>query len=164
MLGYRIFKKVHFELNLPSRYKEQIETTYTQFDLTFKTLQTQLKEKTIQTFIDQELNLGTIKIDDDIDNESLTTTVEMMMLEQNAMLYVDINLHRIREIDTLVDQLNDHGFFYSGVMFDFYHDEDYLRLQKVTSKEIDIDHLVTYSHFSKKLLDFIQADKTSIGF
>jgi len=164
LLGYRIFERAHFELNLPSRYREQITLTYTQFDLTFKISKPQRHERKMQTFIDQELNLGTIKIDADIDNERLTTVVEMMMLEQNAMLYVDINLHRIKEIDTLVAQLNKHGFFYSGVMFDFYHDEDYLRLQKVTSKEIDIDHLVTYSHFSKKLLDFIQADKTTIGF
>ena len=164
LVGYRIFKQEHFNINLPTRYKEQIEKCYDQFTLDLQHTPTTEIKHDIQTYIDEELNLGTIQVDADLDNEQLTTVIEMMMLEQNAMLYVDINLHRISEIDALVAHLNHHGFFYSGVLFDFYHDEDYLRSQKITSKEIDIDHLVTYSQFSRTLLDFIRKDKAIIAF
>jgi len=164
LLGYRLFTSAHHEMRVPKRYQTQIETTLAQFDITMNRPLPLREVSALTAHKDEELNLITLQIDADLEAETLTQTIEKTMLEQSAMIYADINLHRIEDIDTLVDTLNRHGFFYSGILFDFYHDEDYLRLQKVTSKEIDIDHLVTYSQFAKALLDYIREDKAAIGF
>ena len=84
------------------------------------------------------------------------------MLEQTDMIYADINLHRVVKMDSMIERLNHHGFFYSGVMFDHYHDEDYLRLQKICSNKIETEHLVCYSEDAKRLLSFIKEDKKRI--
>jgi len=162
LVGYLLFKKQRSPIYLPTHYKTWIQKSYQQFDIT---LNIPLKKRTltaIQTHLDQELNLGVIQIDLEIDTLTLTCRLEKLMLEQTDMIYADINLHRITNIDTLVDALKKHGFFYSGILFDFYHDEDYLRLQKICSKNIDEDHLVTYSTFAKELLDYVKADQQSL--
>ena len=159
LVGYLIFEKRRPAINLPSVYKEWIEATYKQFDIILDA-ELPTKELTpIQTHLDTELNLGVIQIDLEVDAATITTTLERLMLEQSDMIYADINLHRISQLDAIVDALNEHGFFYSGVMFDFYHDEDYMRLQKVCTHNIELEHLVTYSEFGKELLAFVREDK-----
>ena len=162
LVGYLLFKQQHPAIYLPGQYKEWIQKSYQQFDIILDAPLEKRELTTIQTHLDQELNLSVIQIDLEVDALTLTRTIEKLMLEQSDMIYADINLHRIRTIDTLIDALKRHGFFYSGIMFDLYHDEDYLRLQKVCSKKIDEEHLVTYSPFAKALLDFVKADQRSL--
>jgi len=161
LVGYLLFKNERPAIYLPKQYKKWIEQTYQQFNISLDAHLEKRELTAIQTHLDQELNLGVIQIDLEVDTAILTSTLEKLMLEQTDMIYSDINLHRIKNIDALVDALKKHGFFYSGILFDYYHDEDYLRLQKVCSKNIDEDHLVTYSTFAKTLLDYVKADQNT---
>jgi hypothetical protein len=58
--------------------------------------------------------------------------------------------------------LNRRRFFYSGVMFSFYHNEDYLRLQRKNSRFVDEEQLVCYSQNAKMLLEYIQKDEADV--
>lgn len=162
LVGYRLFEDQHYALNIPSQYKQWIDKTYQQFELNFENTTDLPQLKTYDVHTDKELNLIAIEINTFMGDEAFTTLLETILLEQSDMIYVDINLHRIKEMDTLIDLLNHHGFFYAGVMFDFYHDEDYLRLQKVCTHNIELEHLVTYSEFGKDLLAFVREDKKRI--
>ena len=162
LVGYLLFKKERPAIYLPKQYKKWMEQTYQQFNITLDAHLEKRELTAIQTHLDQELNLGVVQIDLEVDTMTLTRILEKLMLEQTDMIYADINLHRIKNIDTLVNALKKHGFFYSGILFDFYHDEDYLRLQKICSKNIDEDHLVTYSTFAKTLLDYVKVDQQSL--
>ena len=162
LVGYLLFKKKRPAIYLPTQYKEWIQKSYQQFDITLDAALEKRELAAIQTHLDLELNLGVIQIDLEVDAPTLTSTIEKLMLEQTDMIYADINLHRIKSINTLINALKRHGFFYSGILFDFYHDEDYLRLQKVCSKKIDEEHLVTYSPFAKALLDFVKTDQKDL--
>ncbi len=163
LVGYLLFNKIRIAVNVPSKYKHMFTKTYTQFDLTTTAPLATRTITPIQTHIDRELNLSTLQIDAFVDESELHKQVETLMLEQTDMIYADINLHRISGIDSLIATLNNMGFFYSGIMFDFYHDEDYLRLQKVCSTNIDTQELVTYSPFASELLDFIREDQEKTG-
>jgi len=66
-------------------------------------------------------------------------------------------------MDSVVGKLNRHGFFYSGLMFDHYHDEDYLRLQKICSNNIETEQLICYSDDAKALLSFVKEDKKRVS-
>ena len=162
LLGYLLFEKQRHPINIPAAYKEQIEKSYQQFKITEHNTPLPTVTQKILTHLDEELNLGTLQIDLAIDETTLTQELEQLMLEQTDMIYADINLHRIQDIDLLIEQLQHHGFFYSGILFDYYHDEEYLRLQKVCSKNVEVDNLVTYSSFGKELLDFIKEDRERV--
>jgi hypothetical protein len=78
------------------------------------------------------------------------------------MIYVDISLEKIPQIDKVIRLLNKRGFFYSGVMF-FYHERgDYLRLQLKHSDKIGSKNYVCYSDFCKKLSKYIRKDEKRI--
>jgi len=162
LLGYLVFNTNHYTLKLPTRYKEQISTLYEHFKISFQPLAITNKKSTPIIHIDSVLNLAAIQLDSYVDATALSFEVENLLLEQTDMIYADINLHRIERIDTLIEQLNHHGFFYSGLLFDYYGNEDYLRLQKICSKSIETEHLVTYSEYGKALLDFIKEDREAI--
>lgn len=162
LLGYLLFEKQRHSVNTPTCYQEQIQKSYQQFHIVHHTSTLPPLTQKIQTHINTELNLGTLQIDLTVENLELTQNIEQLMLEQTDMIYADINLHRIEDIDTLVAQLQTHGFFYSGILFDYYHNEDYLRLQKVCSKNVELENLVTYSAFGKELLAFIREDREKV--
>lgn len=162
LLGYLLFEKSRSLIHMPTRYQKWIEACYGQFDLLFTKRLVPLSHAKLDIHIDTELNLVSLEINADLSEQRLTQEIETLLLKQTDMIYADINLHRIQDIDKMVAHLNHHGFFYSGVLFDYYHSEDYLRLQKICSTAIDTEHLVTYSEFATTLLDFIKEDMKQI--
>jgi len=163
LLGYLFFQSIHHLPILPIQYKKEIQNTYSRTDITFTSDTLKEIDAPSQTYVDRELNLGYIQIESSLDEAELTRLIEELMLEQTDMIYADINLHRIKEMDSVVERLNMHGFFYSGLMFDHYHDEDYLRLQKICSNKIETEHLVCYSDDAKALLSFVKEDKKRVS-
>ena len=65
--------------------------------------------------------------------------------------------------DEVVAMLNRRHFFYSGVFFSFYHNEDYLRLQRKNSRFVDEEQLVCYSQNAKAMLEYIQDDERRVA-
>jgi hypothetical protein len=58
--------------------------------------------------------------------------------------------------------LNRQGFFYSGVLFAWYENEDYLRLQRKNSRSVDEEQLVCYSKNAQEMFAFIHEDEARI--
>ncbi len=163
LLSYLLFEKRHALTLLPKIYESEIQAIYARAGIIPTQLLLEKSEAPSQTYVDEELNLGFIQLEESPSEGELSHFIESLMLEQTAMIYADINLHRIDKMDRLIEQLNQHGFFYCGVMFDHYHGEDYLRLQKICSTVIETEHLVCYSDSAKKLLRFIKNDKRRIS-
>ncbi len=109
------------------------------------------------------IGIGYIIVESLPDETSLDDLIDLMHTEHCDMVYADINLHHIPQIDTLVEWLNKRHFFYSGVLFSYYHNEDYLRLQRKNTKYIDEEHLVCYSENAKTLLGYIREDERRVG-
>ena len=112
--------------------------------------------------INDKLNLGYIRIEDVITEKELMEILADLQKEHCEMLYADINLHRIKDIDAVISLLNIHGFFYSGVLFSYYDSEDYLRLQRKNTKSMEEEQLVCYSRNAQQMLAFIREDKARI--
>jgi hypothetical protein len=74
------------------------------------------------------------------------------------MIFADINLHHIKKIDEIIQTLNSLAFFYSGLLFEYYHNEDYLRLQYINSVDVGMDNIICYSDDANAMMDFIRAD------
>ena len=78
------------------------------------------------------------------------------------MIYVNVNLETISNMDEVVEFLNEGNFFYSGVLFFKHQIYDYLHLQYRHSDIVGKDNLVCYSDFSKKLYKFILSDEKRV--
>jgi hypothetical protein len=112
--------------------------------------------------VQENLALGFIRIEDVIDQRALMDILADLQKEHCDMLYADINLHRIPNIDAVIALLNTHGFFYCGLLFAYYESEDYLRLQRKNSNSVDEEQLVYYSKNAQQMSAFIREDMERI--
>ena len=85
--------------------------------------------------------------------------VSQLRAKHCDMIYVDISLEKIPQINKVVKIMNKRGFFYSGIMFLCHEKEDYLRLQLKHSDKVGSKNYVCYSDFCKKLSKYILKDE-----
>lgn len=165
LIAFLLFDKTPRSLFLPLRYQSIIEESYQQagIDIQPACRPISTQEPPIHYRVNELLNTATLVINDLFTKEQLKALLETFFIRNCDMIYADINLHRIQSIDTVVEMLNQSSFFYSGIFFSFYANEDYLRLQRKNSPNIEEEQLVCYSSTSKKLLAFITQDAQSLG-
>jgi len=169
LVGYCFFHKTPKSLYLPKVYKDQIKQTYWNADVP---LEIKKKKKNLKIpkhiFLAYEFNppsnIATIRIDHygkDFKHKFLLL-VSQLRAKHCDMIYADISLEKIQQINKVVKILNKRGFFYSGVMFLHHGKEDYLRLQLKHSDKVGSKNYVCYSKFCKTLSEFIVNDEKRI--
>lgn len=163
LVSFLVFDTHARYLSLPTRYTAAIEQAYA----CAKIPRSQSRpadpgRNPLSHHLNSRINVGFILIESLPDDEALDELIDLMHTDHCEMVYADINLHHIDEIDEVVAMLNRRRFFYSGVMFSFYHNEDYLRLQRKNSRFVDEEQLVCYSQDAKTLLESIQADEADV--
>ena len=164
LVAYLLFDKHRYRHAPSSIYGEQIQKIYDDFaiEISSKELPHRVRDA-ITHSINDMLNVGYMRIEDLIKEKELTEILADLQKEHCDMIYADINLHRIQNIDAVISMLNRQGFFYSGVLFAWHEDEDYLRLQRKTSKSVDEEQLVCYSKNAQEMLAFIHEDEARIN-
>jgi len=164
VMAFLLFEKKARYLRLPTRYHDQISNLYREAGIALH-VNTDLKtnRESIRKKSNPLLNIGIIIIEDAIDERSFKGFLDEMLCEHHDMIFADINLHHIVAIDALINLLHHYRFFYSGVLFHYYFDEDYLRLQRKNSHFVDEEHLICYSDSAQMLMEFILKDKEWIA-
>ncbi len=168
LVGYRFFHKTPKSLYLPKVYRDQIGQTYLNASVSF----TKKKKKThkvpehifLSYQFDPPSNIATIRVDHygkDFKHKFLLL-VAQLRAKHCDMIYVDISLEKIPQINKVIKIMNKRGFFYSGVMFLCHERGDYLRLQLKHSDRVGSKNYVCYSDFCKKLSKFISEDEKRI--
>jgi len=169
LIGYRFFNKTMKKLYFPSIYKKQIKHTYVNAGIPFSSKKKKdhhdIPEHVFLSYIfDPPSNIAKIRIDHygkDFKQKFLIL-LSQLRAKHCDMIYADVSLENIPQINKVLKLLNSRGFFYSGVMF-FYHDrEDYLRLQLKHSDKIGSKNYVCYSDFCKRLSRYILKDEKRI--
>lgn len=164
VVAFLPFDKQTRSLSLPTRYREIIEETYRCAGIKFlssNTISDEMESK-INTRYNPLLKTGIMVINGNISAEQIDNALEEISKQPCDMIFADLNLHLITEIDFIIQLLNQRGFFYSGILFSFYHNEDHLRLQCKNSEQVDEENLVCYSDFAEKLLAYILRDEASL--
>lgn len=164
LVDYKILKKFKKKISLPKIYKEWIEKTYKNCGVEYEIKENFEKEHKVYIEHNPKFNLSTIVIDNvDDDFEDLFKDIfERVVAKHPDMIYADINLETVNNIDKVVDILRSYGFFYSGIIFLKREDYDYLRLQFESSENIEEQNIVCYTDFCKELHKFILNDKKTI--
>jgi len=165
LVGYYFFRKLRKRLYLPDIYKKQIKRTYQNADVPF----TKAKEKAskvpehlfLSYTFDPPTNIAKIRIDHygkDF-KQKFQILLNQLKAKHCDMIYTDISLESIPQIDKVVRFMNKKGFFYSGVMFLYHEGEDYLRMQLKHSDKVGNRNYVCYSDFCKALSGYILKDE-----
>ncbi|KYJ86850.1 GNAT family N-acetyltransferase [Sulfurovum riftiae] len=168
LVGYYFFTKERKKLYLPEVYKKQIKRTYSSATIPFVKAKKRREKVPEHVFLsytfDPPTNIAKIRIDHygkDLKQKFLIL-LDQLKAKHCDMIYADISLEKIPQIDKVVKLMNKRGFFYSGVMF-FYHERgDYLRLQLKHSDKIGSKNYVCYSDFCKRLSKYIRKDEKRV--
>jgi len=164
MIAFSVFDTHPRYLSLPERYADEIEKV----NACAKIVRSKSKpanpgREALTHHMNTRIDVGYLILEALPYPEELDELIDMMHAEHCDMVYADINLHHIDEIDEIVAMLRQRRFFYSGVLFSFYHNEDYLRLQRKNSRFVDEEQLVCYSRNAKALLEYIQRDEADLA-
>ncbi len=168
LIGYLLFDFRRRFLFLPKRYQEYILSCYQHSAIPY-TLSTK-EEKSVESYSDLSYiyhpltNLGEIIINcfgEDFKYKFLLI-LNQLREKHCDMIYADINLEKIPQIDSVIEILNNRGFFYSGIFFLKHNEQDYLRLQNRHSDKVGKENMVCYSEYCHELLDYINQDEESI--
>ena len=169
LVGYRFFHKVKKTLYLPTVYRKQIKSTYTNAKIPFEKVKGEKKHTVLEhVFLnyvfDPPSNIAKIRIDHygkDFKQKFLILLAQLRS-KHCDMIYADISLEEIPQINKVIKILNNRGFFYSGIMFFYHKRSDYLRLQLKHSDKIGNKNYICYSNFCKRLSAYILKDEKKI--
>ncbi len=163
MIAYLLFEPTTRQLHLPTRYKDELQKVYRRAGLeVIPSHSSAMQRKTLDSRTNNLLNTGTIVIEDAFDIHDFTQRFESLRHQKLDMIFADINLHHIQKIDDIVHILNSLSFFYSGLLFEYYYNEDYLRMQYINSLGVDIDGIICHSEDANKMIDFIRRDYSRV--
>jgi anti-sigma regulatory factor (Ser/Thr protein kinase) len=163
MIAYLLFGPTNRELHLPTRYKEELLKVYKRAGLQVTpSHNSSVQRKALDSRTNPMLNSGTIVIEDAFELHDFTQRFENLRHQKLDMIFADINLHHIKNIDKIIQTLNSLAFFYSGLLFEYYYNEDYLRMQYINSLDIDMEGIICYSDDANAMIDFIREDYKSV--
>ncbi len=159
MIAYLLFEPRSRSLFLPAVYEEEIRKVYHRAQLDILPAQPhETYRQNLRSRQSDILNSATIIIDQAFEPKQFEMMFEDFRHDKRDMIFADINLHHIQNIDEIVHFLNSLHFFYSGLLFEYYHNEDYLRMQYINAHGIDIDGVICYSDDANAMMDFIRKD------
>jgi hypothetical protein len=165
-LEYKILQPKTKKIALPKRYRKWVERTYNLCHMPYiaKTQTSFTKDKIYEEF-NRSFNIATLVIDGASQNfkKKFQKHFEKAIAKHPDMIYADINLEEVGNIDHVVETLRSFDFFYCGVAFLRRFDKDYLRMQFEASENIEEQEIRCYSDMCKQLHRFILEDKASLA-
>ncbi len=165
LVGYKFFHIYEKALYLPKVYRKQIKKTYENALIPVQKRKKEEQKIPKHIFLhydfDPPTNIATIRIDrygKDFKHKFLLL-VSQLRAKHCDMIYADVSLEEIPQIDKVIRIMNKRGFFYCGVMFLWHRKKDYLRLQLKHSDKVGSKNYVCYSDFCKALSAYIAKDE-----
>jgi N-acetylglutamate synthase-like GNAT family acetyltransferase/anti-sigma regulatory factor (Ser/Thr protein kinase) len=162
---YLCFEKPARRLFLPERYRDMITRTYQEVGVPLEDGPPAAAENgSIVPELDAGLNIGTIAIGrwGDGDEAELGRAFHYLLAKHCDMVYADIDLERVAEVDAVVERLNREGFFYSGLALLERDGCDQLRLQYENTIDVEDDEIACYSDFCGELRDYMLEDRKAV--
>jgi anti-sigma regulatory factor (Ser/Thr protein kinase)/N-acetylglutamate synthase-like GNAT family acetyltransferase len=168
LIAYKLLNFTKKNLFIPTIYKDKVVEIYENY----ADIEYQISHKDIEVaysnvyyIFEAHHNIAIIVIDSYNKDDFyyiFHSQLDKLRAKHCDMIYADINMEKISQIDEVVDILNHALFFFSGVMLLKYKEQDYLQLQYKHSEDIGKKNLVCYSDFCKSLLKYILDDEKRV--
>jgi GNAT superfamily N-acetyltransferase len=85
--------------------------------------------------------------------------VRMLLAEHVDVVYADVDLETVQDVDDAIAGLRAQGFSYAGLWLHGPGDHDHLRLQLLNSPDVGLDAIATASPAGRDLVEFVLADR-----
>ena len=165
--SYRPFDDQPRQAALPAPYSELLESVYANVGLTIeaRTEPAQLEGETLTANVDEPRSLGFLRLQrwDGEASSALKGALRHLLSRHVDVVYADIDLVAVADVDKATVELNELGFFAAGLVLHGPDGHDHLRLQLLDSEEIELDDVVCDSSFAQSLRRRVLVDKARVG-
>jgi anti-sigma regulatory factor (Ser/Thr protein kinase)/N-acetylglutamate synthase-like GNAT family acetyltransferase len=150
----------------PEAYRELLERIYANVGLTTEPAAAQgsTDGDPVTTELDQARALGFLRLRrwDESAGAALKQQVRHLLSRHADVVYADIDLANVDDVDEATAAANELGFFFSGLMLHGPDGHDHLRLQLLDSTAIELEDIVCDSEFAQALKADVLADKARV--
>ena len=115
--------------------------------------------------LDEPRALGFLRLRrwDEKTTRDLTPTVRHLLSRHVDVVYADVDLVSVVDVNEATAGLNELGFFVAGLALHGPDGHDHLRLQLLDSEDIELDEIVCDSPFAEALMLRVLEDRARIG-
>jgi N-acetylglutamate synthase-like GNAT family acetyltransferase/anti-sigma regulatory factor (Ser/Thr protein kinase) len=164
--SYRPFNVHARPVGLPASYRELLESAYENLGLSVEARgeQAALEGEAVTASVDGPRALGVLRLRRWNGNAGmeLEHVVRRLLSQHVDVVYGDVDLAAVSDVDEAVAELNELGFFAAGLVLQGPDGHDHLRLQLLDSEEIELEHIVCDSSFAEALRRRVLEDRTRV--
>jgi GNAT superfamily N-acetyltransferase/anti-sigma regulatory factor (Ser/Thr protein kinase) len=151
---------------LPALYRELLESVYANVGLSIeaRTEPAPAEGEVVTTDVDEPRSLGFLRLqrwDGEVD-QALKRAVRHLLSRHVDVVYADVDLETVDEVDDATTALNELGFFAAGLVLHGADGHDHFRLQLLDSEDIELEDLVCDSSFAEALRRRVLDDKARV--
>ncbi len=165
--SYRPFDDHSRQAALPAPYRELLEGVYANVGLSIKarTEPTPVEGEVVTVNVDEPRSLGFLRLRrwDRETSTALKRAVRHLLSRHVDVVYADVDLVAVGDVDRATDELNEVGFFAAGLVLHGSDGHDHLRLQLLDSEDIELEDVVCDSSFAEALRRQVLEDKARVG-
>jgi N-acetylglutamate synthase-like GNAT family acetyltransferase len=150
---------------LPAPYHELLETIYANVGISSEPrTEPSSQGEAVTVDVDEPRALGFLRLRrwDGEAGAALTRAVRHLLARHVDVVYADVDLVAVAEIDEATAVLNELGFFAAGLVLDGPDGHDHFRLQLLDSEQIEVENIVCDSTFAEDLRRRVLEDKARV--
>ena len=164
--SYRPLDEDARQAELPATYRELLESAYENLGLSVEARAepVPLEGEALTTNLDEGRALGALRLRgwNDEARAELEQAVRHLLSHHVDVIYGDVDLAAVGDLDDAVAELNELGFFAAGLVLNGPDGHDHLRLQLLDSEEIELENIVCDSQYGEALRRQVLEDRTRV--
>ncbi|HEY1317385.1 MAG TPA: GNAT family N-acetyltransferase [Gaiella sp.] len=164
--SYRPLEERAGPVALPAAYRELLEDVYANVGLAVagRTEPDAVEGESVTTDVDVSRSLGFLRLRrwDGEARTALHGAVRHLLSSHVDVVYGDLDLVTVDEVDDATAELNELGFFAAGLVLHGADGHDHLRLQLLDSEEIELEEIVCDSPFADALRSRVLDDRARV--
>ena len=165
--SYRPFDEHPRQVAVPAPYRELLEGVYANVGLSVEARgePALFEDEVVTANVDERRALGFLRLrhwDKDAGTQ-LKKSVRQLLSRHVDLVYADVDLVAVGDVDEAAAELNELGFFVAGLILHGSEGHDHLRLQLLDSEDIELEEIVCDSSFARGLRRRVLEDKTRVG-
>jgi anti-sigma regulatory factor (Ser/Thr protein kinase)/GNAT superfamily N-acetyltransferase len=165
--SYRPFEVHHRKVALPAAYRELLESVYTNIghSVEARTEPASLEGGAVAVEVDKPRRLGFLRLRrwDEEAATAMRRAVSDLLSRHVDVVYADVDLMAVGDVDEATAVCNELGFFAAGLILHGPDGHDYLRLQLLDSREIELENIVCDSSFAEDLRRRVAEDRARVS-
>ena len=163
--SYLAFDESPRAVELPAAYREQLERIYEHVGLAAaRRPQVPREGEIVATSEDPTRALAFLRVRRwrEAGHKEVTHAVRLLLSRHADVLFADVDLHAVADVDAAVSCLNEHGFFLAGLVVHGPEGHDYVRLQRLNTEAVELEAIVCDSPFAQELKSLVLDDRLRV--